>query len=181
MSETNKMPYLVGLTGPAGVGKDTVAGFLGWPTFAFAKTLKLMLAAAGLPEPATREDKEAIIPELGFSWRQAAQTLGTEWGRGLNPDLWLLLAKRYALNSGYTVLVITDVRFENEAQLVREHGCLIHVSGRETTASGAAAAHASEEGVAVGLSDWGIANSGTLEELRETVESLKEELRKGMW
>jgi hypothetical protein len=160
------MPVLVGITGRAGVGKDTLAGFLGYPTDHFAATLKAMLAAAGLPEPATREAKEAIIPGLGFSWRQAAQTLGTEWGRALNPDLWVLLLARRCGASGRPVVTITDVRFENEAALIRKHGILCHVDGRETTVQGATADHASEAGVRREGGDYCIINAGTLPDLK---------------
>lgn len=85
------------------------------------------------------------MPALGFSWRQAAQTLGTEWGRALNPDLWVLLMERAltALAPDARV-VISDVRFENEAEMIhRLGGSLVHLVGRRADL-GDAAAHASE-------------------------------------
>lgn len=167
------VPVLVGITGKAGVGKDTLAGFLGYPTDSFASTLKAMLAVAGLPEPETREGKEAIIPGLGFSWRQAAQRLGTEWGRALNEDLWVLLLERRCRTSGRAVVTVPDVRFENEARLIRKHGVLCHVDGRESTAHGAAAEHASEQGVHRQFGDYVILNAGTLQDFRGTARTFK--------
>lgn len=82
----------------------------------------------------------------GVVLRQALQSLGTEWGRGLWADTWvnLLLRTCEALEKGgvrYTqeegllpdphvserpnVVLVTDVRFRNEAQLLREHGAKI--------------------------------------------------------
>ncbi len=84
------MLRLIGVTGPAGAGKDTVGHYLhtdyGFMAFAFASPLKQGLAAMGMPEPSSRELKEQAVPGFEFPWRQAAQTLGTEWGRGLDPD-----------------------------------------------------------------------------------------------
>lgn len=170
-------PYLVGLAGPAGVGKDTTANILEEPRYhyAFARPLKAMLSAIELYEP-RRADKEKLIPGLGFSYRQAAQTLGTEWGRALHPELWLELAKREWekrgdgetrwAKKGDTFMVLTDVRFENEAQWIRENGTVVHIYGRQTTIEGQAAAHASETGLAVWPEDYRLDNSGTHEDLR---------------
>jgi len=169
-----RMPILIGITGRAGVGKDTLAGFLGYPTDAFAATLKLMMSAAGLPEPATRREKEHAIEGLGFSWRRAAQRLGTEWGRSLNPNLWLLLLERRCRASNQKVIVITDVRFENEAAFIREHGVLCFLEGRETTVRGPDGKHPSEFGISALAGDYTIFNAGSLEQLKACAKNFKE-------
>lgn len=175
-SYARTMPILIGITGKAGSGKDTLAGFLGYPVDHFASTLKLMLAAAGLPEPTVRASKEAEIPGLGFSWRRAAQTLGTEWGRSLNADLWLLLLERRCRTSGHAVIVIPDVRFENEAAFIRKHGVLCHLHGRETTAGEGAETHASEQGVKSLAGDYCIFNEGSLQDLEALAKGFKDYL-----
>ena len=75
-------PMLVGIAGAAGSGKDTVGDWFvkrfDFQKLAIASTLKAGLAAMGLPEPASRELKEVNIPGFDFSWRHAAQKLGTE-------------------------------------------------------------------------------------------------------
>lgn len=165
---------LIGFTGPAGVGKDEAARQLrlalsNYSAYAFAKPIKDALAAMGFPEPATRAEKEAIIPNLGVSWRHLAQTLGTEWGRNsVRSDLWLWLAKEQYAN--HRNLLITDVRFENEAAWVREvGGLMVHVYGRETTVIGQAATHSSEAGVSVQVGDYMLPNTAGLAELRSKV------------
>jgi hypothetical protein len=142
---------IIGFSGKAGSGKDTCADFvadnyLAVEQMKVAGILKEMLAVAGLPEPADRAEKEAIIPGLGFSWRTAAQTLGTEWGRGLNQNLWLILlgAKIKRAQELGKHVVISDIRMENEAKLVRElGGIVIQLEGRYS-ATGAAGSQASE-------------------------------------
>jgi len=158
---------LVGITGKAGSGKDTFARMLGFETYAFAKPLKDALAAMGFPEP-SREMKEALVPGFEFTWRKAAQTLGTEWGRALQSDIWLAMAKRYYtqhLLVGKHFLVLTDVRFHNEADWVRENGILCHMSGRSTTATGEHQSHASEATLPIDPRDLVIDNSGSLTNL----------------
>ena len=169
---------LIGLTGAAGSGKDTVGGILqklyGFETYAFAGPLKAGMAAMGFPEPSDRTQKEVPIPGHKFTWREAAQKLGTEWGRSLDPDLWMNMGKlRFLTLLDQTLeiphFVITDVRFENEASMVRELGGRVwHIKGRKADL-GASAAHASEYPVKQIWGDAQITNDGSLEQLEELV------------
>lgn len=177
---------LIGLTGKAGSGKDTVGQYLHkWAnayTLAFAFPLKEALAAMGFPEPKDREAKEAVIAGFSFSWRELAQTLGTEWGRARDPDLWLKLAMqevdRIQAVRSHSLVVITDVRFENEAAAIRERGGQIwHITGREAQMLGATKSHVSEQGLEVKRGDKVLVNSGTIAELAGLVEELLESNR----
>lgn len=164
--------FLIGITGRAGSGKDSLASMLGYATYAFARPLKEGLAAMGFPEPA-RENKEDKIPGFDFTWRQAAQTLGTEWGRELQSDLWLAIAKkRYETFAG-DFLVITDVRFHNEADWVRENGILVHMRGRASAMTGDQASHASEQTLPARIGDFTIDNGGSLNQLKAAAASLQ--------
>jgi hypothetical protein len=127
-------PRLIGLTGPAGAGKDTVAAQLedqyAYIAIGLADPIRDMVAALFEHvdvDPSVcveRALKEQPVPVLGLSYRYLAQTLGTEWGRCVKPDLWLLVAEhqmRRAYSQGMNV-VITDIRFPNEVRWLQEHG-----------------------------------------------------------
>jgi hypothetical protein len=146
------MTRIIGFAGPAGGGKDTAGAFLaqhGWHRLYFAKWLKDMLATMGYPEPATQALKEEVIAELGVSWRHLAQTLGTEWGRErVNPHLWTILAAQHMKRFPAARFYFTDVRFENEAKMIREEGGLIvHLTGRKAVMAADTQQHASEKGI----------------------------------
>jgi hypothetical protein len=130
-------PRLIGLTGPAGAGKDTAAEHLedqyAFTAIGLADPILDMVATlfehidVDLSACVERALKEQPVPVLGLSYRYLAQTLGTEWGRCVKPDLWLLVAEhqmRHAYSRGMNV-VITDIRFPNEARWLQEHGGLL--------------------------------------------------------
>lgn len=162
---------MIGFHGPAGSGKDTMAnGLQLWlgtrnsEIRAFASPLKRMMAAANWPEPANRDLKEAYIEGFDFSWRQAAQTLGTEWGRALDSDLWVKLATQ---NPCKEFTIFSDVRFDNEAKYIADYGgIVIDLQGR--SASGVRA-HVSEQGVKPQYITMTHNNSGPLEQSLETL------------
>jgi histidinol phosphatase-like PHP family hydrolase len=98
------------------------------------------------------------------------QTMGTEWARNLiHPDFWLLLAEDRIKKMPNSDIVFTDVRFENEAALIRKYGKLVHIHGRETDLKKEAQGHASEKGVFfVEGTDYRVFNTGSLKDLYET-------------
>lgn len=167
---------LIGIAGRARSGKDTVANFIiaaiGGYRYSFADPIRAMLAPLGVDmnDPYWQARKEDVIPALGVSPRRMMQTLGTEWGRNLiNPDLWLVMAHQRLLRNG-PGMVISDVRFENEAAWIRKHGGrIIHVIRPEAKA---VEAHASEDGIEMLDTDAQLFNSGTLEELQLSVRKL---------
>lgn len=175
---------IIGLTGYAGTGKDTVRALLeehGYTGLAFADPIRAMirelLTSNGIEADwmDDRACKEAVIPSLGVSYRQMAQTLGTEWGRNLQPDFWLRIAGAFMddrIDDGDTHFCISDLRFCNEAEWVRERGGVIWRIRRD--AATPVRPHPSEEEIAHIDADWQIHNNGSFEDLRETVgEALK--------
>jgi len=173
---------IIGLAGQAGTGKDTVRELLedqGFVGFAFADPIRSMLrellTGNGISDEYidSRELKESIIPELGVSYRQMAQTLGTEWGRALQPDLWLRLAGAYMADvrantwADSTNFVISDVRFANEAQWVRDQGGVIWRVVRPDAV--AVREHISELDLLHFNHDHVIDNSGDLSDLHGAV------------
>ena len=173
---------IAGFIGWKRSGKLTAASALvsaGYSRMAFADPLKqvvrLLVVKAGVTpgrvERYLREDKEVIIPEIGRSVRDMAQTLGTEWGRErVHPDFWVILAKSALKNRaeiGEIDTVFEDVRFENEAALIREMGgMVIHVSRPGLVDDDL---HQSEAGIAVADTDLHIDNHSDPDALRRAV------------
>ena len=112
------------------------------------------------------QDKEKPIPELGGkSFRYLAQTLGTEWGRDfVGKEVWV-----NAVLTGNTpnLLVIDDVRFENEYKAIREQGGQVWKIVRAGNVP--STDHASEGRMDDFEFDEVIHNDGSLDELRAKV------------
>lgn len=135
---------IIGIVGVAGSGKTIVARHLveeaGYHRLSFAAPLKRMLRAGfGLSDDQIDGHlKMANDPHLnGRSPRYLMQTLGTEWGRRLvGSDVWASLwARDAAAISG--PIVADDVRFANEADVIRAAGGVIwrvHRPGLNTDA-----------------------------------------------
>lgn len=169
------MSRLIAFCAPARAGKDTAAGFLvthlRYVQVAFAEPLKRM-AEAGLElidDQLHGHAKDKPIDWLdGVTPRRILQTLGTEWGRELiHTELWVRVARRRIerlLAAGIPVAV-SDLRFGNEAQMVRELGGTIVRIERDGLPP--VEAHASERQPIA--PDWMIENNGSLGELRTKV------------
>lgn len=169
---------LIGLTGRARSGKDTVGTILRDQTYtktiSFAEPIRNALRGMmGLTDEHFHGKlKEVPLPWLGKSPRQLMQTLGTEWGRQIVHDsLWLMLAEQSVdeLRAYNWNVAITDVRFENEADLIRRKGGRVWHVRRDGIA--AVSAHASEAGVAYQpeFGDVLIDNNGSIEDLERQV------------
>lgn len=138
-----RVPAIVGLYSDApGCGKTTVADYLvrkfGYERISFAEPLKAMTydflvkwweiddKLAHSYVYGNAEQKERLIPEVGVTGRHLMQTLGTEWGRELiRDDLWVRLASERIHNAVHVrqvPVVMDDVRFPNEAAMLRDLG-----------------------------------------------------------
>lgn len=132
-------PRLIGFCGPKGSGKSTAAQMLveyteqAWTRYSFANPIREMLRVLGVSERVMLDPdrKEKPLDTLGGkSPRQLLCSLGTTWGREhVGEHLWTNQAARRipSLLSGTGVegVVIDDVRFEDEAQLIRDLGGIV--------------------------------------------------------
>jgi len=171
------LPRLIGLCSPApGCGKTTAANLLiEHERVSFAAPLKRavwrLLDDLGLKGfRYVYSDKEAIIPELGVSARHMMQTLGTEWGRAcIHPDFWVMIARVEAqriMADGRSV-VIDDVRFPNEAAMIRDLGGELWRIDRPGVAY--SGDHSSEGALEDVTPDRVIVNDGTIDQLKERI------------
>lgn len=168
-------PMLLGLTGLARSGKDTVAGIMrkrGFGVYALAGPIKLALEEM-FNIDWSLDNKEAVIEWIGQSPRQLAQTLGTEWGRKLvAEDIWVRCMLRAwescRQHRGERAwMVVTDVRFDNEAEAIIAAGGQVWRVEREDAPP--VRDHVSERGVNPRLVTGRIINNGTLDELEANV------------
>lgn len=168
---------LIGLCGAAGSGKDTVADSLVWRhgffRVAFADPIyEAVSAIAGLSveELHDRGRKENSLGWISCSPRRLLQSLGTEWGRDMiHPEIWVMSTMRRI--EGVTDAVISDVRFNNEAEAILARGGVVwRVCGRSAEL-GDASKHASEAGVSDKYVDAVIQNTGSIEDLGAAVDA----------
>lgn len=150
----------------------------GFECVPFAEPIKLMLtpllSELGFSKQEVHRllyvDKADFVPVLGVSSRHLLQTLGTEWARQcIDPSVWLRVwRRRVGLRD---LVVVDDVRFENEAEFVRACGGEVWKVVRPDAE--VVTNHASEGG----LDLWPhfarvVVNSGSLEDLRSAVASI---------
>lgn len=178
---------LIGITGKAGSGKDTLADAAvrdySAVKYNFALPIKQALNAMfgwSMEMWDNREWKEEPISWLGKSPRQLAQTLGTEWGRELiHPELWTRLAmdryEKHANSGASEMFVIPDVRFNNEAEAIHRLGGIVINIVRPGQAFINSSTHKSESGVSDDLIDHTLYNDCAIERyVEQTLPFLKQ-------
>lgn len=177
---------LIGLTGNAHSGKDAVAEHLRrhheFFRMAFADPLREGLKTLfGFGDWHFSEGKEEKVVWIGKSTRQLMQSLGTEWGRDLvDQDLWCRhMALRIRQRQGRSV-VISDVRFLNEARLILDNGWQIWRISRPGAQTTAHCDHRSEQEQRRIVSHHDLINDGTLEQLFEKVDTIIDALFESM-
>lgn len=181
-------PIFIGIAGPKRSGKDTTAGILRQSLAefdqdllvgqaSFADTIYDMLSVLIGQDIVERlrhsDDKDTeIIEPFGVTLRHLADTLGTEWGRDLvHPNVWVMAlghraTREAAKHNEPAVILVPDVRFPNEAQLIRDNGFLLHIqrSGDK---------HQSDHRSAVPLeiedTDLVFQNNGTLDDYTQRI------------
>ena len=161
---------------------------LGFQRIAFADPIKKALLALDPLIPSPQEGQFLRLSEYAesHSWseikeypevRRLMQVMGTEVGRNLfDPDLWVKLAKR-KLESTLSVgdVVVTDVRFPNEARLIRGYGgVLVRV---ERPGFGPVNEHVSDRASERWAYDRRIDNDSEVPSLHGKVRQLVSELR----
>ena len=172
---------LIGIAGPAQSGKSTMAGefrriieFRGqkYAEKPFAGPLKRMLASIGVDTSDLSKNAPVAFLDGQITPRIMMQTLGTEWGRALLPDLWLRVWQHELDDSAHCVCV-PDIRFNNEAELIRElGGVIIHVQRKPTAAMLAVPAHASEAGITCVNGDIIFRNDRGIEKMAQLAASI---------
>lgn len=175
---------LIGLCGPAGCGKTTIAEGLrdrrGFKIVSFADPLyDAVSLITGLPVEKLKDRtvKERELPGIGRSPRFLLQTLGTDWGREMvSEDIWVRAAM--ARIQPDEDVVVPDVRFDNEAEAIADTGGQVFYVVRPgwRCLEAHAASHASERGVSIDKLSGFIDNSGLAD---QAVQNLLERIIQG--
>ena len=196
------LPRLIGITGKAGAGKDTLADYLvsrfGYRKYSLSSPLKRLLNERfgwsdwqwqdreWKERPAITGMFEAFgqvgIQDPALSPRQLAQWLGTEVGRYLGgDDVWVNMMEREwrSLNETNTQtfgelprMVVPDVRFDNEARRIHLLGGVVLRVVRDGVS--VVPAHVSEAGVSDALVNVQVVNYVDIVTfLRESVYALE--------
>lgn len=163
-----QIPRLVGLLGRSGSGKDrfywTELAPLGYIRLALADPVRVLasiLLVRAYPGLLENTDqllrvfpgiyKEVFFPEKSDLSRSLQQYVGTDLARSFRQDYWVDIFRDIALHylSLGARVAVTDVRFPNEAKVVRDlGGVLVKVPGSGRYEEGnPLSRHPSEEGI----------------------------------
>ena len=169
---------LIGITGKARSGKDTIAKYLwahyGFTRIALADPLKLAVQQAFSLTQAQLGDelKDVVIPYWGIAPRQMYQQIGDSFKEKFGEDFWI---KRWRLSYGHFMdtdhVVVPDVRFDNEVNEIRAFGGVIIRVIRGTGLEGEAGQHKSEAGITLPV-NYTIDNRGSLADLHAEVDRI---------
>ena len=182
---------IIGISGKAGSGKDTVAKMLevlyanpdiSYEDFAnkryknfadiqivhFADTLKetaQILFRIGEWETNTQEGKKTTINWIGKTVRELLQGIGQGLRDAIDPNLWVKIL--FANTEGWSNYIIADVRYPNEVYAIKKrNGVLIRIDRK-----GAGAGNHSSETALDNYKEWDvhIENNDSIEDLFEAM------------
>lgn len=174
---------IIGLTGKMGVGKTTIVEIMRQVLNDEVNVVKFAQPLYDIQEFIYERISSVHERPKGFvKDRKLLQFLGTDWARqNINTNLWVDLWKIEVLNierdfdqenlDDY-VIVVDDVRFDNEAQAIKSMGGLIikvESDKIEERIEVENTSHSSEDGVSEGLVDAYIRNNSTIEDLKQIV------------
>lgn len=166
---------IIGVAGKAGSGKDTFASLLvhrdGFTRLAFADPLKKALSEL-FSIPLEHMNHPIAKERINQTWlrspRQLLQWLGDCARNEIGKDFFVILMAERINASGSQQVVISDVRYEQEAKFIRKMGGDIVELTRENRTTGMGikeSNHSSEKGLPDKLIDYRISNDGSKENL----------------
>lgn len=177
---------LIGLSGRAGSGKDTVANYMvnnyNYTKLSFGKVLKDVVSCIfGWPryllEGDTKESREFREKEdkwwsehlkIKITPRIAMQKIGTDVFRmHFHQDIWLLILKKQITK--YDKIVVTDIRFLNEYNMIKNMGGNVFKISKSNIIKDT---HLSENILDNIQFKYEIDNNGTIEELYQKIDNL---------
>mgnify|MGYP001273885697 FL=1 len=164
---------IIGIAGYKGSGKDTLGRILtttfGWKKMSFAQPIKdLTHNTFGIDKAilsgtdGEREMRELPLPDwFNLSSREILQKVGMAFRENVHEDVWVRILENQYKNCKEHV-VITDVRFPNEVDMINKHGFVCCVKRNDFNGD----AHESEHALDDYTFKYGFNNNGTREALQ---------------
>lgn len=188
--------YKISITGKANSGKNTVAkllhkkllkesGYCNYKYIAFADPIKKMIRIMfpDLPRkflngPSKYRSEQipgAFKDGNPLTVRQLLIDLGTKVGRAANDSIWLyVFDKTYEKELKFNdLIIVTDTRFRNEFDHVKNKGFLTIKIVRDDHAKILDISETSQDSISDNEYDFIIYNNGTLKELKDNIDNLK--------
>lgn len=167
---------IIGISGKMGSGKDTAGQIIydylhpNCEITHFADPLKqFCIDYLGLKyeDLYTEQGKKEFNHFWNMTNREILQKVGTDALRnGFDKDIWVKITELKIKTKIKTNIVIPDVRFDNEAEMIlKNKGIVLNIERPETKQD----THISEQGISHNLISINILNDGTLEELKNKV------------
>lgn len=177
--------FIIGITGKLHSGKDTVAKYLlekipNSTKRSFADPLKeIGINIFGFTEAQMydQKEKEVIDSFWNTTGRKWCQDFGTILREHYRNDVWISIMEKYIkdrVSKDYSVLIIPDVRYDNEADFIlKNNGVIIKVTRVEDNkVEDSVREHSSEKGISFGKISTFIDNSGDFSNLYSQLDKL---------
>lgn len=180
---------LIGITGKARSGKDTLANFIAdkhsnvYLTH-WADSLKDMLIGffgCSYEDVYTGAGKARHNEFWGMTNRELLQTIGTDALRnGFRNDVWIkIMDLKLDKNQDKDIIIIPDTRFNNEAEYIRDKGGIVIevVRGKNGELSNKELEHSSEKGIDKTLISYIVYNNEGLDNLKKQALNIYNKLK----
>ena len=186
---------IIGLTGQMGCGKSTAASYItekyGFAEYSFANPLKNIAVIMGFNNDqvfGTQEQKLEVNALWGVSGREFLQKFGTDICRetlpGIFPNhdfkqytIWIKLFEKYCADNPNLNIVVSDVRFADEAKFITSAcGSIIKIERYNKSAKSNVDMHKSEIPIPECYVSYDIKNNHTIENLRKNIDECLKEL-----
>jgi len=178
---------IIGISGKFCSGKDTLAQIIiqyyqdkGYETkhLKIADGLKKIcsiITGSSMEDQYTQEGKSKTnCCEITNGRLQ--QLVGTVLREEINPNIWIFPVMEYCKNNPDTICIISDCRFKNEAQIIKQNGGILIRINRmneiHNSQNGRDHNHVSETDLDNYKFDYVIENNGTLQDLKNTAQKI---------